>query len=206
MKLISARASRAPAPTSTVKRAPAIFVPRSKSMMPSAGPRSQCACGVNVNVARRADAAHLLVVLGALPHRHALVRDVRHDQQPVVPALLDQIELDAQLLDLLRALTVGFLDLRRVEPLPLGAAPLRRPTCSARASALRARAAGGVAAIRARPAPRARAVRSIAAVRRARLERPRGCLEKRIMARINHARTRRGPTALLIASRRRVLR
>src|SRR5438067_2005927 len=47
MKLINARARRAPAPTSTVKRAPAIFVPRSKSMMPSAGPRSQCACGTN---------------------------------------------------------------------------------------------------------------------------------------------------------------
>ena len=35
------------------------------------------------------------------------------------------VELDAQLLDLLRALTVGFLDLRRVEPLPL-----RRATSS----------------------------------------------------------------------------
>ena len=48
MKLISARASRAPAPISTENRAAAILVPRSKSMMPSAGPRSQCACGVNV--------------------------------------------------------------------------------------------------------------------------------------------------------------
>ena len=49
MKLISARARRAPGPTSTVKRAPAILVPRSKSMIPSAGPRSQWACGANVN-------------------------------------------------------------------------------------------------------------------------------------------------------------
>jgi hypothetical protein len=34
-----ARESRAPAPFNTVKRAPASFAPRSKSMMPSAGPR-----------------------------------------------------------------------------------------------------------------------------------------------------------------------
>ena len=49
MKLMSARASRAPAPISTEKRAPAIFVPRSKSMIPSAGPRSQCGCAVKSN-------------------------------------------------------------------------------------------------------------------------------------------------------------
>ena len=35
---MSARSSRAPAPLSTENRAPAIFVARSKSMMPSAGP------------------------------------------------------------------------------------------------------------------------------------------------------------------------
>ena len=45
MKLISARSSRAPAPISTANRAPDILVARSKSMMPSAGPRSQCGFG-----------------------------------------------------------------------------------------------------------------------------------------------------------------
>src|SRR6266550_704145 len=49
MKLMSARDSRAPAPLNTVKRAPAILVPRSKSMMPSAGPRSQCGIGMKSN-------------------------------------------------------------------------------------------------------------------------------------------------------------
>ena len=44
---------------------------------------------------------------------------VRHDQQPVVPALLDQVELDAQLLDLVCALTVRLEDLRGIEPLSL---------------------------------------------------------------------------------------
>ncbi len=45
MKLISARASRAPAPISTENLVPDIFVARSKSRIPSAGPRSQCAFG-----------------------------------------------------------------------------------------------------------------------------------------------------------------
>jgi len=49
MKSMSARASRAPAPTRTEKRDPAIFTARSKSMMPSAGPRSQCARGSKGN-------------------------------------------------------------------------------------------------------------------------------------------------------------
>ena len=45
MKLISARASRAPAPVSTANRAPASLAARSKSSMPSAGPISQCGRG-----------------------------------------------------------------------------------------------------------------------------------------------------------------
>ena len=42
----------------------------------------------------------------------------------MVPALLDQIELDTFLLDLLRALAARLLDLCRVEPLALGARDL----------------------------------------------------------------------------------
>ena len=60
MKLMSARASRAPAPSSTEKRAPDIRVARSKSRMPSAGPRSQCGLRLEVERAR-------LAVRGGLP-------------------------------------------------------------------------------------------------------------------------------------------
>ena len=49
MKLISARASRAPAPRSTEKRAPDMRAARSKSRIPSAAPISQCGFGVNAN-------------------------------------------------------------------------------------------------------------------------------------------------------------
>ena len=65
MKLISARASRAPAPISTEKRAPDIFVARSKSRMPSAGPISQCGLRLEVERARLAVPPHFLVVRGA---------------------------------------------------------------------------------------------------------------------------------------------
>ena len=78
MKSMSARASRAPAPSSMANRDRAIFVARSKSRMPSAGPRSQCAFGAKSNVVRLADPPHLEVVLGALPDRHARVRQIRH--------------------------------------------------------------------------------------------------------------------------------
>ena len=42
---MSARDSSEAGPLRTVKREPVIFAARSKSRMPSAGPRSQCACG-----------------------------------------------------------------------------------------------------------------------------------------------------------------
>ena len=49
MKLMSARDSRAPAPLRTANRAAEIFTARSKSMIPNAGPRSQCGCGSKSN-------------------------------------------------------------------------------------------------------------------------------------------------------------
>ena len=64
--------------------------------------------------ARRADAAHVRIVLGALPDRHARVRDVRDDEQRMVPALLEQIQLHSPLLDLPGPLTIRLLNLRRV--------------------------------------------------------------------------------------------
>ena len=49
MNWMSARLRREPAPLSTVKREPVIFAARSKSRIPSAGPRSQCASGGKSN-------------------------------------------------------------------------------------------------------------------------------------------------------------
>ena len=49
MNVTSARSRAAPAPHRTANRAPEIFAARSKSRMPSAGPRSQCACGSKSN-------------------------------------------------------------------------------------------------------------------------------------------------------------
>ena len=105
MKLMSARASCAPAPISTVNRAPAIFVPRSKSMMPSAGPRSQCACGSKSNARGVPDATHLDVVVGALA-RPARSRAACSGCGAAgrVRSLLDRLELRVELLDLLAAL------------------------------------------------------------------------------------------------------
>ena len=45
MNWMSARFSREAAPFRTVKREPAILAARSKSRIPSVGPRSQCAFG-----------------------------------------------------------------------------------------------------------------------------------------------------------------
>ncbi len=119
MKLISARSRRAPAPLSTANRAPEIFVARSKSMMPSAVPRSQCAFGSKSNARgspwRRASA----IVRRGLPDRHAVVRQVGQRQQRGIALVLDGVELDAELLDLLIALPARLLDVGRVLPLAL---------------------------------------------------------------------------------------
>ena len=63
----------------------------------------------------------LHVVGAAFPDRHAFVREIGNRQQAAIAPLLDRVELDAQLLDLLRSLTIGFLDLAAVQPLPLRA-------------------------------------------------------------------------------------
>ena len=61
---------------------------------------------------RRATAMDFDVVGAALPHRHALVREVRKVQQPAVAPQLDGLELNAQLLDLLIPRPTGLLDRR----------------------------------------------------------------------------------------------
>jgi hypothetical protein len=120
MKLMSARSSLAPGPLSTVKRAPEIFVPRSKSMMPSAGPRSQCAWGSKSKrrgspTVRTTGLSALLVPTGT----DSCGRFGQHEQ-PLLALMLDRVELHAELLDLLRALPAALLDRSSIEPLSLG--------------------------------------------------------------------------------------
>ena len=59
---------------------------------------------------------HFHVVGAALADRHALVRQIGNRQQPAVATLLNGVELDSELLDLLRSLTVGLLNLAGVLP------------------------------------------------------------------------------------------
>jgi len=47
------------------------------------------------------------------------VRQIGNRQQPAIASLLNGVELDAELLDLLRSLTIGLLDLRGIDALPL---------------------------------------------------------------------------------------
>ena len=78
MNWTSARSSRAPAPQDTAKRAPEILAARSKSRMPSAGPRSQCAFGVEVEAAAaRPRGAPRTLADASRPDGHARVGQVR---------------------------------------------------------------------------------------------------------------------------------
>ena len=83
MKLISARASRAPAPRSTVNRAPAIL--RAALEIDDAERRPEIPMRLRREGerSRRAVATNFDVVLGALADRHGRVRDVR--QRPAMP-------------------------------------------------------------------------------------------------------------------------
>ena len=121
---MSARSSWAPAPISTAKRARAILVARSKSMMPSFGPRSQCASGLEVEGPRLTPGADHDVVGGALSDRHRGVRDVGQPGHQPVALVLDALQFDLELLDLLAAELVGLEDRLGVEPLALGAGHL----------------------------------------------------------------------------------
>ena len=94
MKLISARSSCAPAPIRNAKRVPEIFVARSKSMMPSSGPRSQCAFGSKSKAFGLAPGPHHDVVGGALADRHARMRQVRQRFEHQRPLALGGFELE----------------------------------------------------------------------------------------------------------------
>ena len=121
MKLISARASRAPAPTSTVNLAPAILVPRSKSITPSAGPRSQCACGVNENSRGVPERRTSTLSAALFPTGTDACGTLGMASSPRLRRCSIVSSSTLELLDLLRALPVGLLDLRRIQPLSLRA-------------------------------------------------------------------------------------
>ena len=156
MKLISARASRAPAPISTENLVPDIFVARSKSRIPSAGPRSQCAFGSKSKV-RGSPCRRTSTLSAALaPTRHAGVRDVRQRHHQRRALRLDLIGLDLDLTDALRARLVGGEDAATRRAPGASRARLRRRRRSVRASALRAPGSAGAGAPRAWRAVRAR--------------------------------------------------
>ena len=136
---MSARASRAPAPLSTENRAPAILAAALE--VEDAERRAEIPVRLRLEVerARLAVAPDFDVVRGALADRHARVRQIR--QRRAAPAsrwCSIDVELDAELLDLLRARAVRLLNRRRVVALPLGARDLVARRVLLRASALRA--------------------------------------------------------------------
>ena len=155
MKLISARDSRAPAPLNTEKRAPAIFVARSKSRMPSAGPRSQCGCGSKSNARgspwrRTSTLSAALLPTGTLAcGRFGSTSSAGRRWCSTASSW------NAELLDLLRPRAVGLLNRRRCRAPAASPARSRRPRCSARASVLRARESAAAAPSRASRSPRA---------------------------------------------------
>ena len=72
-------------------------------MMPSAAPEVPVRQRLEVERAWLAVTTHFLIVGGALPDRHAGVRQVRQVQQRLIALTIDRVELNAELLDLLRA-------------------------------------------------------------------------------------------------------
>ena len=101
MKLMSARSSCAPAPISTAKREPAIFVARSKSMMPSSVPSSQCAFG-SKSKTRGSPHVRTTDISARRSSRPARCRAECSGWSRAAGALmLDGIELDFHLLDAL---------------------------------------------------------------------------------------------------------
>ena len=69
---------------------------------------------VEVERARRPVSTHFDVIRAALASRNTLVRHIRNCQQTTIASLLDRAELDVELLDLLRSLTIGLLNFRGI--------------------------------------------------------------------------------------------
>ena len=116
MKSMSARESRAPAPRRNAKRARAIFAARSKSRMPSAAPRSQCALGVKSNRGGSPTRRTSALCDASRANRHRAVRQVGHGEQHARALLFEGLQLRVELLDALTALAVGIEDTACVLP------------------------------------------------------------------------------------------
>ena len=96
MKLISARSSCAPGAHEHGEACAGDLVARSKSRMPSAGPRSQCAFGSKSNWRGSPHVRTTALSAALCPDRHALVRQIRESSAERVALMLDGIELDAR--------------------------------------------------------------------------------------------------------------
>ena len=139
MKSISARDSRAPAPSSTAKRAPRDLRRAFEVEDPQIGTEIPVRFRLEVEAPRLADAPDFAVVCSAGSHRHARVRQVRHGQQHALPLALERLELGVELLDALRPLAVGVEERRGVLALPLEARHFVAGGILLRASVLRPR-------------------------------------------------------------------
>ena len=173
-----ARQPRA-APLRTEKRAPAIFDAALEVEDAELGTEIPVRLRLEIERPRLAVAAHFAVVVGALARPARVgVRQVGQRQQRRLALMLDGVELDAELLDLLRARAVRLLDRRRVVTLTLGARDLvaRRVLLPLQSLELRDD-----------PTPaRSRAWRS---PRGSCLDRARGCAARRGPLRCDHGRT-----------------
>ena len=164
-----AREPRAGAASARRSARPTSCVARSKSRMPSAGPRSQCGLRLEVERARRRRGAALPdVVRRALPDRHGRVRQVRqrHQQRACAAARPGRAAISSCLICCAARLVGGEDRATRPAPAAWRARPRRRRR-SARASAFE---------LGDQPAPRAlrasRAARARRPASRPRLRRP----------------------------------
>ena len=87
--------------------------------MPSAGPRSQCACGSKSNARGSPHVRTTTLSASLLPWRDAGVREVGQRHQQGGPLVLHLVQLDAELPNLLRPLAIRVEDGARVLALPL---------------------------------------------------------------------------------------
>ena len=74
--------------------------------------------------ARCAPAPHFLVAVSARSDRHRRLRQIGQREEGGFALMLDRIELNPELLDLLRPVAIGFLDRRRILALAFGARDL----------------------------------------------------------------------------------
>ena len=177
MKLISARASRAPAPMSTEKRAAGDL--RAALEVDDAERRTEVPVRLRREGERRAacrDGGPRRCPPRSSPPARWRAAGSGITSKPAVPPLFDACRARASscLIRCARARLASWIVVVS-RPWPLRAGDFLRRRRSARASVPRARAAGGGGSLRARRVPRARRCESRAAILQRRCERRRGC-------------------------------